>query len=106
MKGTERLTVAGHRVIVVVPLQDPGEPAPLFGDRVMHPSPQLGLDRVQLRAHLLLARDPFEHEPPAPVLRTDMRKAEKPNPAPRGAMRKEMTDINISSVPAGMPVPG
>jgi hypothetical protein len=27
-------------------------------------------------------------------------------PAPRGAMRKEMTDINISSVPAGMPAPG
>ena len=26
--------------------------------------------------------------------------------APRGAMRKEMTDDNISSVPAGMPVLG
>jgi hypothetical protein len=26
--------------------------------------------------------------------------------APRGAMRKEMTDGNISSVPAGMPVLG
>jgi hypothetical protein len=27
-------------------------------------------------------------------------------PAPRGAMQKEMKDINISSVPAGMPAPG
>ena len=27
-------------------------------------------------------------------------------PAPRGAKRKEMTDINISSVPAGMPALG
>jgi hypothetical protein len=26
--------------------------------------------------------------------------------APRGAMRKEMTDINIPSVPAGMPALG
>ena len=30
----------------------------------------------------------------------------KPTPAPRGAKRKEMTDINISSVLAGMPAPG
>jgi hypothetical protein len=28
------------------------------------------------------------------------------DPAPRGAMRKEMTDDNISSVPAGMPALG
>jgi len=28
------------------------------------------------------------------------------DPAPRGAMRKEMTDGNISSVLAGMPAPG
>ena|ERR1035438_8036426 len=33
----------------------------------------------------------------------DMAKA---RPAPRGAKRKEMTDINISSVLAGMPAPG
>jgi hypothetical protein len=28
------------------------------------------------------------------------------DPAPRGAMRKEMKDDNISSVLAGMPAPG
>jgi hypothetical protein len=33
-------------------------------------------------------------------------KAEEVKPAPRGVMRKEMTDINISSVPAGMPAAG
>jgi hypothetical protein len=32
--------------------------------------------------------------------------ARKRAPAPRGAKRKEMTDINISSVPAGMPALG
>ena len=43
----------------------------------MHPSPHLGLDRVQLGAHLLLARDPFELEPSAPVLPADVREAQK-----------------------------
>ena len=33
----------------------------------------------------------------------DPRDMAKAVPAPRGAKRKEMTDINISSVPAGMP---
>ena len=33
----ERRAVVGHRVVVVVPGQDAGEPASLFGDRVMHP---------------------------------------------------------------------
>ena len=36
----------------------------------------------------------------------DPRDMAKAGSAPRGAKRKEMTDINISSVPAGMPVLG
>jgi hypothetical protein len=35
-----------------------------------------------------------------------MREPQEIEAAPRGAMRKEMTDINISSVPAGMTAPG
>jgi hypothetical protein len=35
-----------------------------------------------------------------------MMEAEKIQPAPRGAMRKEIKDEDISSVPAGMPAPG
>jgi len=65
----------------------------LFGDRVMHPTPHLGLDRVQLGAHLLLARDPLQLEPSTPVLPADVREAQEVEPAPRGAMRKEMKDI-------------
>jgi hypothetical protein len=72
----------------------------------MHASAHLGLHRSELGLHLLLARDPLELEPPAPALRTDVREAQEIEPAPRGAMRKEMTDINISSVPAEMPAPG
>jgi hypothetical protein len=33
-------------------------------------------------------------------------KPQKVERAPRGAMRKEMKDDKISSVPAGMPAPG
>src|ERR1035438_2140809 len=36
----------------------------------------------------------------------DPRDMAKAGSAPRGAKRKEMTDINISSVLAGMPAPG
>src|ERR1019366_2593791 len=61
------LAVVGHCVVVVVPLQDSGEPVSLFGDRVMHPFAHLGLDRFELRLHLLLARDPLELEPSAPA---------------------------------------
>jgi hypothetical protein len=35
-----------------------------------------------------------------------VREAEKVLPAPRGVIRKEMKDINISSVPVGIPAPG
>jgi hypothetical protein len=76
-EGTHRLAVVGHRVVVVVPLQDPGEPASLFGDREVHSSSHLGLDRFELGAHLLLARDPLELEPSVPVLRADMRETQE-----------------------------
>jgi hypothetical protein len=36
----------------------------------------------------------------------DPRDMAKATPAPRGAKRKEMTDINISSVPVGIPALG
>src|SRR6202165_6134439 len=43
----------------------------------MSASPHLGLDLMQLGAHLLLAREPAELEPPAPVLRTYVREAQE-----------------------------
>src|SRR3954447_4112081 len=76
-KASQRLAVVGHRVVAVMPGQDAGKPASLVGDRVMHPSPHLGLDRMQLAAHLLLARDPLELEPSVLVLRANVREAQK-----------------------------
>jgi len=43
----------------------------------MHATPHLGLDRVQLGAHLLPARDPLELEPPVSVLRAYVREAQE-----------------------------
>src|SRR5436309_4744299 len=39
-----RSPVRGHGVVVAVPADDAGEPAPLFGDREMLASAQLGFD--------------------------------------------------------------
>src|SRR5450755_3743481 len=93
-EGVERLDVVRHRVVVVVPGKDAGKPAPLFWDRQVHASPHLPLEGMQLRAHPLRVGDPLELEPPRlPGPRAHVREAEKLEPAPRGAMRKEMTDI-------------
>jgi hypothetical protein len=55
------------------------------------------------------------HDPDRQRIQRIMLRAPRPKPvretqeirrAPRGAMRKEMTEDNISSVPAGMPAPG
>jgi hypothetical protein len=72
----------------------------------MPSSDQLGLDLAELRAHPFLVGDPLQLEAPCLGLSADVREAEELEPAPRGVMRKEMTDINISSVPAGMPALG
>ena len=43
-EGGERLDVVGHRVIVVVPLQDAGEPATLLWNGLVHTPRHLALD--------------------------------------------------------------
>src|ERR1019366_305351 len=96
VERAERLAVVGHGVVVLVPGQNAGEPASLFGDRVMHPTPHLGLDRVQLGAHLLLARDPLEPKPPAPVLPADVREAQE-------IERLRLGDPTAESVSGGEP---
>ena len=50
-EGGERLDVVGHRLVVVVPLQDAGEPATLLWDGQMHPLRHLVFDREQLATH-------------------------------------------------------
>src|SRR5664279_1306057 len=77
-EGAERLDVVGHRVIVVVPGQDAGEPATLFWNGMMHPLPHFAFDGEQLGAHPFGVGQPRELEPSRlPGLRADMREAEK-----------------------------
>ncbi len=105
-EGADRLTVVGHPVVVEVPAQDAGQPASLVGDGQIAPPDQLDLDLAELGAKSFRVGGPLELEPPVPCRRARVREPEELKPAPRGAMRKEMTDINISSVPAGMPALG
>ena len=50
-EGAERLDVVGHRVIVVVPVQDAGQPATLLWNGLVHASGHLAFDREQLGPH-------------------------------------------------------
>ena len=105
-EGGERLDVVGHRVVLVVPSQGAGQPASLLINGQMLATLDLAPQDSELGRYPLRVSDPLELETPCPRLPADVREAKKPEPAPRGAMRKEMTDINISSVPAEMPAPG
>jgi hypothetical protein len=53
-EGGERLDVVGHRVIVVVPGKDAGEPATLLWNRLMHPSCHLTFAGYRLVWRILL----------------------------------------------------
>ena len=76
-EGVERLDVVGHRVVVVVPAQDAGEPASLLGDRAMHAPPHLGLDRVSFARTRFLLVTRFSLNRPVPGLRADVRETQK-----------------------------
>ena len=76
-EGGERLAVVGHRVVLVVPAQDAGEPASLLGDGLMHASPYLEPVGPQLGTHPFGVGDPLQLEPPLPGLRAHVREAEK-----------------------------
>ena len=78
LEGLDRVAVAGHRVVVVVPAQDAGEPASLFGDGQVPASHQLALEGVQLDPQPLRFSDALEHETPVVGLRADVREAEEP----------------------------
>ena len=98
----KRVDVVGHRVVLVVPSQGAGQPASLLINGQMLATLDLAPQDSELGRYPLRVGDPLELKTPCPRLRADVREAEEAEPAPRGAMRKEMTDINISSVPAGM----
>jgi hypothetical protein len=81
-EGAERLDVVGHRVIVVVPSQDAGEPGALLRNWVMHPLPQLAFDREQFGAHPFGVGQPRQLEPfRFPGLPAHVRKTEELKPS-------------------------
>src|SRR6185437_14603066 len=77
-EGAERLDVVGHRVIVVVPSQDAGEPGALLRNRVMQPLRHVALEGEQLGAHPFRVGQPPQLEPSRlPRLVARMREAEE-----------------------------
>ena len=76
-EGVHRVAVAGHRVVVVVPAQDAGEPVSLLRDGLMRAPPRLGLDRTQLCSHPLRVGDALDQEASVRRLRADVREAEE-----------------------------
>src|SRR5579871_4451917 len=73
----DRVAVAGHSVVVAMPADDAGEPAPLLGDRMVLASAQLGLDLAELGPHPPLARVTPQHEPSGALVRARVREPEK-----------------------------
>jgi len=77
VERVDRFAVAGYCVVVAVPADDAGKPAPLFGDRQMPALAQLGLDLAELGSHPLFAGDAPQREPSAPPGRAQVREAEE-----------------------------
>src|SRR5262252_10398596 len=54
--------VGRHRMVVEVAADDPSQPLPLLGDRLMHASPHLLFDHLELRPHAVPPGLPFDLE--------------------------------------------
>ena len=77
-KSCQRRFVHGHSVVAEVSTHDRPQPLALFGDGIVHSSPQLGFHLVQLRLHPFSHRLPQHREPSvAPLLHADVREAEE-----------------------------
>jgi hypothetical protein len=82
-KDPQRVVVLGHSVISDVSTHHCLQPLADFGNGFMHPSLKFGFHLVQLRLQSLADRLPQHREPSiAPLLHTDMRKAEKVDSGP------------------------
>src|SRR5215469_12895508 len=76
-KGAQRRAVGRHCVVREEPSDDLLQPAPLFGDRLMHPPSQLCLKFLELGAHAVWPGLPLELEMALPGLAADEREAQK-----------------------------
>src|SRR3954447_14575081 len=61
-EGRQCPAVGGHGMVGEVAGDDLLQPFPLLGDRLVHPSPQLLLDLLELRRHAVAAGFPFNQE--------------------------------------------
>src|SRR5215469_8313827 len=76
-EGAQRRAVGRHSVVGEEPSDDLLQPAPLSGDRLMHPPSQLFLNFLELCAHSVWPGLPLELELALPGLAADEREAQK-----------------------------
>ena len=75
VESPDRVDVAGHGVVGVVPSHHASQPLPLLRDGQMPPSPEFIFDLMQLGSHPLRGRGAPHHVAPAPGLAADVREA-------------------------------
>jgi hypothetical protein len=76
-KLAERVVVAWHTVVAIVPLQYRAQPLPHLGDRIVQAPPELYFEFVQLRTHPGTNRLPQHTKPPASHLAANVREAQE-----------------------------
>src|SRR5215471_9910776 len=76
-EGAQRRAIGRHGVVGEEPSDDLLQPAPLFGDRLMHPPSQLFLNFLELCAHAVWPGLPLELELALPGLAADEREAKE-----------------------------
>src|SRR5208282_3096946 len=74
---TERHIVGGHSMVGEEASDRLRQPAPLFGDRLMHPPPKLLLDFLELGPHAVPAGFPLKLERSPAALAADMGEPQK-----------------------------
>ena len=76
-EGRHRSDIAGHGVVSAVTSHHARQPRALLGERLVHASPHLGLDLLQLRSQPFGVGDAPELEAPIPGLATAMPQTQK-----------------------------
>ena len=99
----ERVQCSGvgwHGVIIEVAADDPPQPSPLVGDRLMHALPHLLFDHLELRPHAVRPGFPFDLEPTGASFTADEGEAQEveglrlAEPAPLAAFRCKASELD------------
>src|SRR6516165_2895048 len=92
--------VGRHCMVVEVAADDPSQALPLLGDRLVHASPHLLFDHLELRPHAVPAGLPFDLEFVLASLTADVGKAQKveglrlAKPASLAAFRRKASELD------------